>query len=114
MKEHEAMPVYTIGIAAKFLAVCPATLRLWEKKALIKPARIGKNRFYSKCDIDRLECIKYLLQKRRINIAGVKETLDTEFCWEVKNCNEKARKYCLVYLQWRAQKEEEEEEKGKK
>jgi len=114
MKEHEAMPVYTIGIAAKFLGVCSATLRLWEKKDLIKPSRIGKNRFYSKCDIDRLECIKYLLQKRRINIAGVKEILDTEFCWGVKNCNEKARKYCLVYLQWQAQKEEEEEEKGKK
>jgi len=99
MKEHESMPVYTIGIAAEFLSVCSATLRLWEKKGLIKPSRIGKNRFYSKCDIDRLECIKYLLQKRRLNIAGVKETLDTEFCWEVKNCNEKARKYCLVYLQ---------------
>jgi len=99
MKEHELMPVYTIGIAAKFLGVCPATLRLWEKKGLIKPARIGKNRFYSKCDIDRLKRIKYLLQKMRMNIAGVK-ALDTKFCWEVKNCNEKMRKNCSVYLQY--------------
>ena len=105
MKEHEMMPVYTIGIAAEFLGVCSATLRIWEKKGLIKPARIGKNRFYSKCDIDRLECIKHLLQKRRINIAGVKEVLDTKFCWEAKNCSEKMRKNCLVYLQYQKLRE---------
>ena len=98
MKEYEAMPVYTIGIAAEFLAVCPATLRLWEKKGLIKPARIGKNRFYSKCDIDRLRRIKYLLQKMRMNIAGVKEVLDAKSCWEVRDCSEKLRRGCPVYL----------------
>ena len=32
MKEDEAIPVYTIGIAAKLLGVCPATLRLWGEK----------------------------------------------------------------------------------
>ncbi len=99
MKEDEAMPVYTIGIAAEFLAVCPATLRLWEKKGIVKPARIGKNRFYSKYDIDRLECIKFLLQKRRINIAGVKEILEIKFCWEGRNCSKEVRKNCSVYLQ---------------
>ena len=99
MKEHERMPVYTIGIAAEFLAVCPATLRLWEKKGMVRPARIGKNRFYSKCDIDRLKRIKYLLQKVRMNIAGVREVLDARFCWDAKNCSEKMRKNCLVYLQ---------------
>lgn len=100
MKEHKTAPVYTIGIAAKFLGVCPAPLRLWEKKGIIKPERIGKNRFYSKCDIDRLECIKYLLRGRRINIAGVKKILETKFCWEAKNCSEKMRKNCSVYLQY--------------
>ena len=99
MKEHEAIPVYTIGIAAKLLDVCPATLRLWEKKGIIKPARIGKNRFYSKCDMDRLERIKHLLRKMRMNIAGVKEVLDVRFCWEARNCSEKMRKNCLIYLQ---------------
>jgi len=98
MKEDEMMPVYTIGIAAEFLAVCPATLRIWEKKGIVKPARIGKNRFYSKYDIDRLECIKYLLHEMRINIAGVKEILGSKFCWETRNCGEKMRKNCLVYL----------------
>ena len=101
MKEHEAMPVYTIGIAAKFLAVCPATLRLWEKKGIVKPARIGKNRFYSKCDVDRLKRIKHLLQKMRMNVAGVKHVLDAKSCWEVKNCSEKVRRSCRAYLHGR-------------
>ncbi len=98
MKEQETLPVYTIGIAAKLLGVCPATLRLWETKGIIKPSRIGKNRFYSKRDIDRLEYVKCLLQKRKINVAGVKEILDSNFCWDLKECSEKARNTCPVYL----------------
>ena len=34
----------------------------------------------------------------KINIAGVKEILGSKFCWETKNCSEKMRKNCLVYL----------------
>ena len=97
MEEQENIPLYTIGIAARLLGVCSATLRLWENKGVVKPARIGKNRFYSKSDIDRLECVKYFLQKMRINIAGVKEILDTKFCWEVKNCGKEVRRNCSVY-----------------
>jgi len=73
-------PVYTIGIVAKTLKACPATLRIWERKDLIKPTRLGKNRFYSRCDMDRLEYIKELMQKKRINIEGVKQILSTIQC----------------------------------
>ncbi len=97
--EHEYKePVYTIGIVSKSLKVCSATLRIWEKKGLINPKRLGKNRFYSKCDMDRLEYIKELLQKRRINIEGVRQILDTIQCWEVKKCKPKERDVCSVYL----------------
>lgn len=93
-------PVYTIGIAAKLLKVCPATLRIWEKKGLIKPTRLGKNRFYSKCDMDRLEYIKELIQKERINIKGVKSILSTTRCWEVKKCKPQERDTCKVYQRY--------------
>ena len=63
MEQDYREPVYTIGIVAKMLKVCPATLRIWERKSLIKPKRLGKNRFYSRCDIDRLEYIKELIKK---------------------------------------------------
>lgn len=93
-------PVYTIGIAAKMLKVCPTTLRIWERKNLIKPVRIGKNRFYSKCDMDMLEDIKELIQKKRINIEGVRNILKTRRCWEIKKCKTKDRESCPVYLQY--------------
>ena len=93
-------PVYTIGIVSKSLKVCPATLRIWERKGLIKPTRLGKNRFYSKCDMDRLEYIKELLQKKHINIEGVRQILDTTQCWEVKKCKPKERGFCPVYLKY--------------
>lgn len=93
-------PVYTIGIIAKSLRVCPTTLRIWERKGLIKPKRLGKNRFYSRCDVERLEHIKELLQVRHINIEGVREILETTQCWEVKKCKPKDREICKVYLKY--------------
>ena len=93
-------PIYAIGIVAKKLKVCPATLRIWEKKKLIKPKRLGKNRFYSPCDLDRLEYIKELLQKKHINIEGVKNILDTTHCWDIKNCKTEEREACPVYIKY--------------
>jgi len=97
MKRNIREPVYTIGIAAKLLEVCSATLRIWEKKGLIKPARLGKNRYYSQCDIDRLEFIKELLQKKRINIQGVKNILNITYCWELKKCSSEEKGNCPVF-----------------
>ena len=94
-------PVYTIGITAKMLKVCPATLRIWERKGLIKPVRLGKNRFYSKCDVDRLIEIKDLIQRKRINIEGVKNILSSKLCWELKKCNPREREVCPVYIKHR-------------
>lgn len=101
MQENYATPLYTIGITAKLIKVCPATLRIWETKGLIKPARLGKNRFYSKYDIDRLEKIKDMIRKNRINIQGVKKILSTTACWEIKSCREREKKACPVYIKHR-------------
>lgn len=101
MKENYREPVYTIGITAGMLKVCSATLRIWEKKGLIKPHRLGKNRFYSRCDVDRLEHIKKLIQKKRINIQGVKNILSTAKCWEIKKCKAQDRESCPVYLTYK-------------
>lgn len=100
MEENYREPVYTIGVAARLLKVCPATLRIWEKKGLIKPARLGKDRYYSRCDIDRLEQIKELIQKKGMNIAGVKSILAATRCWEIKKCRPKERENCPVYLRY--------------
>lgn len=100
MKENYRNPVYTIGITSKLLKVSPATLRIWEKKKLIKPARIGKDRYYSKCDMDHLEYIKELLQKKHVNIEGIKNIMRVTRCWEIKKCKLKEREVCPVYLKY--------------
>ncbi|MCX5789947.1 MAG: MerR family transcriptional regulator [Elusimicrobia bacterium] len=91
-------PVYTIGVASRLLKVCPATLRIWERKGLVKPARLGKNRFYSGCDLDRLRMIKDMIRTRRLNIEGVKSVLGLSRCWELKKCPAKKRASCMVYI----------------
>jgi len=98
MEYGHSDPVYAMGIAAKSIKVCQATLRLWEKKGLIKPARLGKNRYYSKSDLERMEHIKYLLQDKRINIEGVRSILQVPNCWEIKLCKPARRNSCPVYL----------------
>lgn len=103
MRQGYNEPVYVIGIAAKLLKVCPATLRIWEKKNLINPARIGKSRFYSKYDLEKLEYIKKLLQKKRINIEGVKNILNTARCWDIKKCKPKDKLSCPVYIRHKHQ-----------
>lgn len=97
MKQGHNEPVYPISIAAKFLKVCPDTLRIWERKGLIKPARLGKNRFYSDCDIEQLEQIRDLIQKRGINIQGVLSMLKITRCWELKKCKSSERDVCPIY-----------------
>jgi len=100
MKEDYTSPVYSIGTVARLLKVCPATLRIWEKRGLIKPARLSKDRFYSRCDLERLEQIKDLIQNKRINIQGVKKILHTQRCWEIKKCKSGERDVCPVYLRF--------------
>lgn len=95
--DGSAQPLYPIGIASELLGACPATLRIWEKKGLISPARLGKNRYYSDADIMRLKYIKFLLRKKGMNLASVKDILDTTFCWDIKNCADDVREACAVY-----------------
>ncbi len=87
------------------IGVTPATLRLWEKKGLIAPARRGKNRSYSYLDLERLREIKHLLGKRKLNIAGVRATLDRKRCWDIKRCGPE-KEDCPVYIREQAPGEE--------
>lgn len=96
--ESKTEPVYTIGTAARLLDVCPATLRIWEKKKLITPVRLGKNRFYSQYDMERLKMIRHLLQEKRFNIEGVKAILDMDHCWDIRKCSPEDRAACPVFL----------------
>jgi MerR family transcriptional regulator/heat shock protein HspR len=64
--------VYIISVAAELAGVHPQTLRTYERKGLIKPARTsGGTRRYSDRDVERVRLIQELTQGEGINLAGV-------------------------------------------
>ena len=69
-------PVYVISVAAELVDMHPQTLRLYERKGLIRPGRSsGKTRLYSERDIDHLREIRRLTQELGVNLAGVEEIM---------------------------------------
>ena len=70
--------VYVISVAAELAGVHPQTLRIYERKGLVDPARTGGgSRRYSDADIQMLRRIQELTNEG-LNLAGVKRVLDLE------------------------------------
>ncbi|HET7678318.1 MAG TPA: MerR family transcriptional regulator [Candidatus Limnocylindrales bacterium] len=69
-------PLYAIGVAARLTRMHPQTLRKYERAGLLRPARqTGNQRLYSDADLRRLRRIRYLVEDRGLNIAGLEMTL---------------------------------------
>jgi MerR family transcriptional regulator/heat shock protein HspR len=70
--------VYVISVAAELAGMHPQTLRIYERKGLVAPARTGGNsRRYSQADIDLLRRIQELTNEG-LNLAGVRRVLELE------------------------------------
>lgn len=70
--------VFVISVAAELAGVHPQTLRIYERKGLVDPARTGGgSRRYSEHDIDRLRRIQDLTTEG-LNLAGVKRVMELE------------------------------------
>ena len=70
--------VYVISVAAELAGVHPQTLRIYERRGLLDPARtLGGSRRYSQRDIERLRRIHELVEAG-LNLAGVKAVLELE------------------------------------
>ncbi len=70
--------VYVISVAAELAGVHPQTLRIYERKGLVEPARTrGGSRRYSDEDIGLLQRIQELTDEG-LNLAGVKRVLELE------------------------------------
>jgi MerR family transcriptional regulator/heat shock protein HspR len=77
--QPEERAVYIISVAAELAGVHPQTLRIYERKGLLTPARTaGNSRRYSQRDILRLQTIQRLTQDYGINLAGVKMIVQME------------------------------------
>ena len=72
MNGAERRAVYIISVAAELAGVHPQTLRIYERKGLVRPHRTrGNTRRYSEADIGRLRRIQGLTQEG-VNLAGAK------------------------------------------
>jgi len=70
--------VYVISVAAELAGVHPQTLRIYERKGLLDPARTaGGSRRYSDDDIRQLRRIQQLTNEG-LNLAGVHRVLELE------------------------------------
>ncbi len=71
--------VYIISVAAELAGVHPQTLRIYERKGLVSPARTaGGTRRYSERDVERVRLIQELTQGEGVNLAGVLRILDMQ------------------------------------
>ncbi len=70
--------VYVISVAAELAGVHAQTLRIYERRGLLDPARTGGgSRRYSERDIARLRRI-HELTEAGLNLAGVKAVMELE------------------------------------
>lgn len=78
MKQSGAGAVYVISVAAELAGVHPQTLRIYERRGLVDPARTaGGSRRYSDADIALLRRITDLTEEG-LNLAGVQRVLELE------------------------------------
>jgi MerR family transcriptional regulator/heat shock protein HspR len=76
--EDRERAVFVISVAAELAGFHPQTLRIYERKGLVDPARTsGGSRRYSERDIERLRLIGELTSAG-LNLEGVRRVLDLE------------------------------------
>ena len=69
--------LFVISVAAELAGVHPQTLRMYERKGLVKPARTeGRARRYSQRDIEHVQLIQSLTQDEGMNLAGVQMVME--------------------------------------
>ena len=70
--------VYVISVAAELAGMHPQTLRIYERRGLVQPARTqGGNRRYSDADIERLQRIADLADQG-MNLEGIRRVMELE------------------------------------
>ena len=91
---------YTIGEAADILEVSIPTIRMYEREGLIIPYRKNsRHRRFASFDIERIRCMRKMINQEKVSIAGIRRLLALVPCWKIKNCPEDARNSCSAYNQ---------------
>jgi MerR family transcriptional regulator/heat shock protein HspR len=77
-RNPSARAVYVISVAAELAGVHPQTLRIYERRGLVDPARTGGgSRRYSERDLAQLRRIQELTNNG-LNLEGVRRVMELE------------------------------------
>jgi MerR family transcriptional regulator, heat shock protein HspR len=78
MNRRPTQAVYVISVAAELAGMHPQTLRIYERRGLVRPARTqGGNRRYSDADINVLRRISELAEAG-MNLEGIRRVMELE------------------------------------
>lgn len=82
MPNFERRAVFMIGIAAELAGMHPQTLRMYERRGLLRPSRSkGGTRLYSQRDVARLRRIQ-AMSETGLNLTGIERVLELEHALE--------------------------------
>lgn len=91
-------PLYSIGTTARMLNISVFTLRYYEREGLILPYKSTSNqRWYSKADIERLQCLREAIREEKLSIEGIKRLHSMIPCWQIHGCSEQDRETCEAF-----------------
>lgn len=78
MPTPDTRPLFMIGIAAELAEMHPQTLRMYERRGFVSPARTrGGTRLYSQADVARLRRVQQM-SETGLNLTGIERVLDLE------------------------------------
>ena len=89
-------PVMRIGAVADLLGVCVRTVRIYEERGLVRPARKNNQRLYSFNDVRWLGRLRELISRENYDLDEVERLISLPACWQLKDCSEQARADCQV------------------
>ena len=76
---HPQDPVFVIGVVSRLVHIPIWTLRKLDEMDVVKPQRIGKNtRCYSHLQTKQLSYVYFSMEKKGVNISGLKLVLEVK------------------------------------
>lgn len=91
-------PVYTIGLAAEKVELSVHSLRLYEREGLIIPHKTPTGRrFYSDLELEKIRCIKKMIQEQGLNFEGIRRLLALVPCWKLRKCSHQQKGSCAAF-----------------
>ncbi len=89
---------YGIGETADLVGTSISTIRMYEREGLIIPhRRHSRHRRFTESDIERIRCLRKMINEEKVSIAGIRHMLSLIPCWKIKNCPADIREKCPAF-----------------